>query len=147
VSPAPASPAPTPASPGPVPASPSPVPASCSAPSPPSGAVGTVAHVNLGGPAICGFAADPGAAAGAGAGAACLRRHNFRSSAAARVRNLLYSWRIACMLHTGAMLCTGAMFVQVAGSMHAYACIRELSCLKRMTLSIRDSEFITIKRE
>jgi hypothetical protein len=66
VSPAPVSPAPTPASPSPVPASPSPAPASCSAPSPPPGAVGTVARVNLGGPAICGFAADPGAAAGAG---------------------------------------------------------------------------------
>ncbi|WIA32781.1 hypothetical protein OEZ86_005965 [Tetradesmus obliquus] len=68
-SPAPASPTPPPATPPPVPASPSPVPASCIAPALPPGAVGTVARVNFGGPAICGFAADPGTAAGTGAGA------------------------------------------------------------------------------
>jgi hypothetical protein len=62
-SPAPASP-----SPAPVPASPSPAPTSCTAPELPPGAVNAVARINFGGPAICGFAADPGATPAPGAG-------------------------------------------------------------------------------
>ncbi|WIA12618.1 hypothetical protein OEZ85_006275 [Tetradesmus obliquus] len=80
-SPAPASPSPVPATPSPAPASPSPVPASCIAPALPPGAVGTVARVNFGGPAICGFAADP--ATGTGAVTATGAPENWYTRAAA----------------------------------------------------------------
>jgi hypothetical protein len=62
------SPAPAAATPSPAPATPPPAPASCTAPELPPGAVSAVARINFGGPAICGFAADPGATPAPGAG-------------------------------------------------------------------------------
>jgi hypothetical protein len=71
-SPTPVPPTPTPpgpSTPSPAPAAPSPAPVvPCAAPELPAGALSAVARINLGGPAICGFAADPGATPAPGSG-------------------------------------------------------------------------------
>jgi hypothetical protein len=58
-----ASPPPVAPSPALLPSPPPPVP--CEAPAPPAGSSGTVAWINVGGPALRGFSADLGTAAGA----------------------------------------------------------------------------------